>query len=495
MVAFNEIPSTLRIPFVAVEFDSSAASKGPALLNYRALILGQKRDDAGTAEANKLYRVSNPDQVIKLAGMGSMLHRQAIAHFASNKITETWIGVLEDDDGGQPADGTITVDDADPSLPGAESGTIALYMGGVRLSIGVQEGDTADEIATAIAAAINARLDLPVTADVTGNIVTVTFRHTGEVGNGYDMRDSYRDGEKLPEGITVAYDPLAGGTSNPDLANIIAELGDRWFNVIAHPYTDATSLSAIEAELVSRFGPMRQIDGEAITSAVGTLGDLATLGESRNSPHSSIVSQAGINPVTPAFEYGAETAAVVAREGTKDPARPFQTLALVNALPIPEGDLFSNEERNQLLFSGIATSTSIVSQPVQLERLITTYRKSAANADDTAYLDVTTMLTLMYLRYSFRTRMKNKYPRHKLGNDGVRTGAGQKVMTPKLGKGEALGWFHDMEDLVLVEGFDQFKADLVVERSNTDPNRLEFLLPPDLINQLIVMAAQIQFRR
>ena len=37
-------------------------------------------------------------------------------------------------------------------------------------------------------------------------------------------------------------------------------------------------------------------------------------------------------------------------------------------------------------------------------------------------------------------------------------------------------------------------CDLVVERDQSDPNRLNFLLPPDLINQLMVTAASLQFR-
>jgi phage tail sheath gpL-like len=51
-----------------------------------------------------------------------------------------------------------------------------------------------------------------------------------------------------------------------------------------------------------------------------------------------------------------------------------------------------------------------------------------------------------------------------------------------------------METLGLVENIEQFKTDLIVERNVQDPNRLDFLLPPDLVNQFIVGAAQIQFR-
>jgi phage tail sheath gpL-like len=101
---------------------------------------------------------------------------------------------------------------------------------------------------------------------------------------------------------------------------------------------------------------------------------------------------------------------------------------------------------------------------------------------------------LLYLRYSFRNRILQRYPRHKLASDGTRYGAGQAVITPLLGKAEAIAWFREMEELGLVENFDSFKTNLVVERNGSDVNRLDFLLPPDLINQFIVGAVKLQFR-
>lgn len=486
-ITFNDVPSNLRVPFVAAEFDASQASQGPALLAYRALLIGQKLA-SGSATANSLHKVTSADDLIALAGRGSMLHRMAIAWFASNKMTELWVLVVADDAAGVAAAGTITV-----TGPATEDGTIPLYIGGERVTVEVASGDVQNDIATAIGAAINADTDLPVTASVLANVVTVTFRHKGEVGNGHDLRDSYRDGEGLPAGVALAYVQPVGGTTNPDLDDAIAALGDSWFQIIAHPYTDATSLTAIEAELASRFGSMRMIDGVAFTSKAGTHAALTTFGASRNSPHSVIVAQPGESPLTPAMEFAAEYAAVIARYGAADPARPFQTLPLAHALPPAESDLFTLEERNLLLYEGVATSRESVGV-VQIDRAITTYQTNAAGADDTAYLDVTSLLTLLYLRYSWRTRMQTRYPRHKLANDGTRLGSGQAVITPKIGKAEAVSWFREMESLGLVEGFEQFKADLVVERNVADPNRLDVLLPPDLINQLIVTATKIGFR-
>jgi phage tail sheath gpL-like len=487
-ISFNDVPTNLRIPFAAAEFDSSQASQGPAILTYRALLVGQKTA-GGTATANTSHRVTSVEDVVELAGRGSMLHRMAIAWFASNTMTEAWVGVLADDGAGASAAGTITV-----TGPATEDGTIALYVGGTRVAVGVTSGDSANAIATAIEAALDADVDLPITSAVAGAVVTSTFRHKGEVGNGLDIRHSYRDGEGLPAGVGLAIVQPTGGTSNPALGTLIAALGDAWFHVIAHPYVDATSLTALEAELADRFGSLRMIDAVAITSAEGSFGTLTTLGSARNSKHSAIVAQDGPTPITPPYEFAAETAALVARYGAADPARPFQTIEYKHALPPAEADRWSNAERNLLLYEGIATSKVGPGDVVIVDRLITTYQENAAGADDVAYLDLNTPLTLSYLRFSWRTRWLSKYPRHKLADDGARFGAGQAVITPKLAKAEALGWFRDMEELGLVENFDQFKTDLVVERNISDRNRLDFLLPPDLVNQLIVSATKFAFR-
>ena len=149
-----------------------------------------------------------------------------------------------------------------------------------------------DGMAANAEAAIAGALDLPITAAAATATLTATFRHKGEVGNSLDIRHSVTDGESLPAGVGLAITPMSGGTSNPSLTALMAELGDVQYHIWAHPYSDAVSLTTIEQELASRFTYERSIDGVAITSAVGTFGVLAALGDSRNSKHSSIVAQA-----------------------------------------------------------------------------------------------------------------------------------------------------------------------------------------------------------
>lgn len=335
--------------------------------------------------------------------------------------------------------------------------------------------------------------DLPVYASVSGAVVTVRARNRGPQGNNIDLRFNYADGEATPAGVGCSISGMASGATAPTLTSLIASLGDAWFQVIAHPYTDSTSLTALETEMASRFGPLRMIDGMLFTSAAGSISTLATLGNTRNSKSSCILAQPGANPLTPPVEFAATVAAVVAFEAAVDPALPFQTLPVMGVLPPAETDLFTLQERDSLLYDGIATTRGADGGGVVLERLITTYKTNGANAPDVSYLDVTTLLTLLYLRYSARAKILTDFPRHKLMDDGQRVGAGQRIVTPQLAKASMVAWFRQMQERGLVENLEQFKAELEVERDTGDRNRLNFILPPDLANQFMVGAVDLQF--
>ena len=157
------------------------------------------------------------------------------------------------------------------------------------------------------------------------------------------------------------------------------------------------------------------------------------------------------------------------------------------------GDRLTDDERNLLLYDGISTLLVDAGGKVRIERMITTYKTNAFGAPDASYLDVNTILTLSYLRYDLRNYILRKYPRHKLANDGTRFGPGQAIVTPKLMKSEIIAKFREWEGIGLVEDISQFKNDLIVERNQSDPNRLDVMIPPNLVNQLIVTAAQIGF--
>ncbi|WP_163371077.1 phage tail sheath subtilisin-like domain-containing protein [Endozoicomonas acroporae] len=481
-ISFSLIPKNLRVPGAYAEFDNRHAVQGLVGQPYRVLIIGQMLSGSPMQPLTPVDITRAEEGA--LFGRGSMMAGMISAYKDNDSFTKlTAIGVLDDAAGNQ-ADGTITL-----AGTANDAGTLNVYIGGRRVRVGVSANDTAANVATALVAAITADPDSIVTATASAGAVTIKARHKGEAGNEIDLRINYYTGEVTPSGLTVNIEAMSGGTANPDLSAVIAAMGDTWYNVIACPYTDAANLVQLEDELKSRFGPMRAIDGVAIAAKNANHAGLTTLGQSRNSPHLCICESYAYP--RPSWERAAMMCAQTAYSAQNDPARPFQTLALVGDMPPAEATRFTLEERNLLLFDGIATHYTDAGGNVCIERLITTYTENSQGAPDPSYLDANTLFTLSYLRYTWRARVLQRFPRMKLGNDGAR---GDNVVTPKVMKGEMVALAGDWADAGLIEELEAFKQNLVVSRPADDVNRLDIILPPDLMNQLRITAARIDFR-
>lgn len=484
-ISFNDIPSTQRRPGVLVEIDNSKAQQGPAIQQYNVLAVGNILS-AGTKSELVRDLITSADQAKQFYGAGSMLASMIESYFLNNKVTSLDAVGIDDAGAGVVAEGTLTLG----SGPASESGTLNVYVGGRRYQAAVANGDTTTVVAAAVVTAVGADPDAHVTAANVADVITFTAKNVGIAGNSIDIRLNYFDGDKTPAGVGEAIAAMSSGATNPDFAEILPIIGEKQYNVILFPWTDASNLSALEAELLDRFGPIRQNDGVGVSAARDTVANLTTLGNARNSKHNSIMGYFG--PDTP-WEMAGAIGGKVALSGQADPARPMQTLSLTGIKAPNETEKFLDSERNILLFDGISTQFTDSGGLVRIERMITTFQTNAFGAVDTSFLDLTTLLTLSYLRFDYRANLLSRYPRHKLADDGTRFGAGQVVLTPRLLRAETINRFKQWEELGLVENADQFKNDLIVERNAQDPNRMDVLLPPDLINQARVFGIQIGF--
>ena len=470
-ISFDSIPANARVPFVFVEIDSSRAGAGG--VDFKSLLIGQ-RLSTGAVEPGIPTPIANAAAAGAAFGRGSLLHGMALAFRRQNPLGDPWAVALDDAVSSTKATITVTVGSA-----ATAAGTIALYVAGRRIAIGIGAGDAVG--------------DLPATATATAGVVTVTARHGGTASD-IDVRVNHHPDEVLPPGVAIAITTGVVGATDPDLDDALAAIGDEQYNVIAVPYTATGEIAKLEAELAERWGPTQQIDGVGIAAykgAGGTQAQVTTYGNARNSPHISVMDAGGSS--TPTWAWAAAIAGAVSASATGDPARPFQTLPLNGVMPAAIGDRRTFAERNTLLFDGISTHTVDRGGTVRIERLVTTYQTTASGVPDTAFLDLNTPLTLSHLRADFRNTILRKYPRHKLADDGTRIGPGQAVVTPSVGRAEAIALFRRWEERGLVEGADQFKADLVVERDAQDRNRLNWLMAPDVINQFRVGGAKISF--
>ena len=232
--------------------------------------------------------------------------------------------------------------------------------------------------------------------------------------------------------------------------------------------------------------------GHIFTAKRGDAESLVTFGKTRNDQHVSLFGIEENNPNLTLEVVGA----ILGRAAsyyTNDPARPLQTGPLEGLLAPSIEDRFGFNEQNTLLSNGIATLYQ-QSGTVMIQRAITTYQFNSFGDADNSYLDSTTLYTLAEIISRLKTAITSKYPRHKLANDGTRYGAGQAIVTPSVIKSELIAQYQKMEEEGLVENADLFAKYLIVERDANDVNRINVLLPPDLVNQLRIFALQAQFR-
>lgn len=487
--AFNEIPAALRLPGAYIEFDSRFA--GNSAFQGKLLVFGQLLD-AGEKDALSLDRVTSPEQAEQYYGRGSMLAEMLRFALDNQPYLETWAIGLADDPAAAAATGKIAV-----AGPAVATGTLALYIAGYRVRVGVTAADSAEDVAQSIVDAITADTRLPVTAAVNGTTaseVDLTSRWKGETGNDIDLRLSAL-GEGGVSGIALTITAMSGGSANPDLTDAIAVMGDDQWNWIACPYTDTANLDVLDDELADRFGPMRQVGGRAFCAFRGTHSETGTFGSGRNSPHVSVMGTGAA--VSPTWLWAAVNASVAGAALAIDPARPLQTLRLDGLYGPSESDRFTDAERNLLLYDGIATFKVASDGTVLIERQITTYQQTDAGVASDAYLDINVPETLERIRYDQRARILQRYPRHKLATDADAGlyGAGQPIATPNTVKAELLSLYRDFITNGWTQDYAGYAESLQASIDPDNPSRLNVIDSPKLVGQYRTHAMQTRFRK
>lgn len=489
-VSFREIPADIVVPGQYIEIDASRADSGTPPIPRKIVIVGQKLvGGTATTAVPTEVPLATADEASQLGGRGSMLAQMAVEAFKAHPYGKFTLIAVDDLVAGVVAEGNVAV-----TGPATASGTIALYIDGTKVSVGVTKGDTANQIATNMAAQIAANVDLPVTAAVDGvtlNQVNITARHKGESGNAIDVRTNFYPGEQLPAGVALVITALTGGTGNPDVGPLLAAIKGDDRLVLICPWTDATNIAKIEADFADRYGPMKQQESHCFVALSGSYATLNTYAAARNSPHLSIVVREA-SMISP-WRIAASVAGRATLRGSADPARPFFGMVLPG-LPAPaEKDRFDQATRNNLLKAGISTLRYGPDGSVSIEMVVTTYKTNTMGVPTRAYFKLQSKWTADYFRFAWKSLIANRYPDYKLANDGTNFAPGQPIVTPKTLKIETIGLARTLEYAGIIENVDEFKQTLIMLRSIASPNQVNAVAAPNLVNQFDVFAAAIQF--
>ena len=481
-ISFNEIPENLRTPGAFIEFEARQANWSEL---KKVVLVGYKTPE-GEEPEGKLFPISRAESARTKFGNGSMLERMAELFKEITPEHDLYGIALTLPEAAIAASGVIVC-----NADAITSSLYKIWIDARKVAVTIKKDDSKAIIASKIMQAINDDWLLPVTASIdeaAPNIVKLDAKTAGLIGNNISIFDNLYGHKNTIDSTIVG---MSQGAGEPDLQELIDAMSQTQYHYIVNPFTDLENLDKLEVEMDARWGPMRQIDGRVFMAKSGTYDQTRTFGESQNCPHFTCVST--FDSPNPPWWVATLNAAVATKRLAIDPARPLQYLELPGM--IAPSFHASRPERNQLLFAGIATLKIEHDGTVQLERQITMYQRNEQGFTDDAYLDIQVPETLSMIRQLQRYTIMSKYPRWKLAKKADEYGAGQKIVTPAMIKGDLITLYrHEfMHNRGWVQDLEHYKDTLLVEIHHNDPDRVDFRDQATLIGQFRVLAGQAAF--
>lgn len=492
---FDEIPYDWLEPGTFLEVKPNYRNTGVFAWPEKALIAGQKLA-SGSLLPGAIYEVTRADEGIALFGRGSVGAKMVKAFRDANKVTPLYVTALADADDALKATGTFTF------AGGIASSVVLRFkIGGRQVRFTAMSTDNVSAMATKLAAAINADLDMEVTATAAAGVVTCTARHGGEVGNEIDLRVD-TDVQPVPAGLTITVAPMSAGAGNPGIQPVLDLLTNTWITKIVTPWADAANVPKLAAWLTTRYTAMSKLDCHGFVFKRGTFGELSTFG---NLTNCAFLTCGGLKASpTPAYTIAATAMAIAAFHLTNDPARQLRSLVLPSVeAPVP-ADQFLDEEKNLLLNRGISTFDHLSDGTTTISRMITTYKTSNLGVADRAWLDIMVPVTLSRIRYDWALYVSLMYPRSKLvDNDDLAafvsrndddSDPGTAVVTPGRMHASWAARCKLYGEKVWIEDVSRTVKESVFERSTDDRNRLESRQQIRVVGNLMVLAGALEFQ-
>ena len=231
---------------------------------------------------------------------------------------------------------------------------------GVSIPVAVNLGDSATTIATNATAAISGAIGVSCTAAVDGTHayqVDLTALHKGLAQNDIDIRVTIaaRRTARSCRRASARRSPLCQAARPTRLlTTLLSNLGVQLFDYIDCPYTDTTSLNALQAFLSDasgRWSAEQGLFGHVFSAYRGTFSARTTFGTTRNDQHCSILGF--YDSPTPAWLEASDWCAAHVIRLRVNPAQGVSTQPL-NMLPPPIASQDTPGERNTLLFDGLS---------------------------------------------------------------------------------------------------------------------------------------------
>lgn len=474
--------------------------------NFSQMITGVG-PGAGTATPGQTYEIYEPSQAVTLFGSGSPAAINAAIHFCVCPDRPIFITPLADPVGGVNAAYTLTV-----TGPATASGVLSYYIWPNLFSVNVVSGDTAENIAAAIALQINGSVGISFTATSLLGVVTLTAKNAGPIGNYWKVLFNSRFGQVFPAGVTVVQAQTVQGSGAIAPGVIAATLDECCFDCYSMGLYDDIPSIELSTYLDDETGTWSCANitcfGHQFRSfPASSVGALVALGNTFNDPALTAIPVLDSFPIPP-YVFAAAWAARVCCNACIDPSIPVvRDSGFLTCLSYSSSckGVFTRLEKQALDRAGfglweVSNTTGTNNTTLWIEANTTTYKFDKFGRPDKTWKQVETRYLTAKLIREVGSFYTSRYSAVSLVNNGTPIPAGRKAVSANIVKAELQAFLRQFLGILVDDGND---LDGVVRVSrNTDgqpncsgdPNRLDVVLKIDTVNLLLRIATNVNIR-
>lgn len=455
-------------------------------LPQRIMVVGQ--GSTASSYALTKLQVSSAQEAGQTYGFGSPLHLAALQLLPVNGDGVGAVPVtmypLADDGSGVAAIGDIT-----PSGTQTKSAQYVVRVSGISSGVFViAAGDSVATIVTAMTAAINAAVSLPVTATDATTKVTVTAKWAGTSSNGIYL-EVVGD---TTAGTTFAMTQPTGGLVNPDVQDALDQVGDVWETAIVNclESTDPTSLDLYQSFGAGRWGaltkkPLVVYTGtnEAVRATVTAITDARTL------DYVNVIIPVPGSPDLP-LVISARAVARTASRANDNPPRDYGSMPLSGILPGTDSEQWDYTARNIAVLAGSST-TELKSGAVTLSDTVTCYHPVGDPLPAYRYVcDIVKLQNIIYnLSLIFESEEWDGAP---LVPDDQRL-TNPAAKQPKMAKAAVNAMIDDLGQQAIISDPTTAKKNTVVAINDQNPKRLDVVLSVQLSGNANIISIDLNF--
>lgn len=392
-IPITGIDSSWRVPgpYLELLFGQGPAS---AAVGAREIVIAMPKASTGTWTAATLYRITNEKDAEDGAGAGSPLHRAARKILQLNKDVKLWGLPVAETSGGSPiaATWTNTITMSSGSNPTAR-GVATVTVCGEECSYGYSTSDTVTTIAAGLKAAVNAKPWLPVSADNSSGVLTLTVKVKGVNGGTATVpcisaRAAVTTGTNVVATASGAHlgTGVAGAegstTEHANLATALAAIDNVRKYYIVTSDTTATGLGHVKTHITNKSEPRRGLRSVGIAAYPGTLANCTTIANGLN--YERVQVNWIENPDNDPAEIAGAIAAIRAKWEALDATKNLSMYGLSGILnnAYTTSDWPSDSDLNDAINDGIAPIKSSDAGPVFVMNVNTRSKNSAGTQDD-----------------------------------------------------------------------------------------------------------------